>query len=123
MGTEGLPARLVPVRRSSSGGAILRRRKASKKFEVRILDVSMSGASVVARSSLGLAHGHRVEVHLDGDRHFVGRVIRVVPTEDRAWVHYGIVYLEITPPYQDWLNDQAARSREEVTEQNARRAN
>ena len=82
----------------------------------------MSGAIVVAPSSLGLAHGHLVEVHLDGDRHFVGRVIRVVPTEDRAWVHYGIVYVEITPPCQDWLNDQAARTREEVTKQNSRQA-
>ena len=85
-------------------------------------NVSMSGAGILAVPNDSLAPGSPVEVHLDEETYFIGRIKRVLPTLDDAWKFYGILYLEVSPNYQLWLNTIVNYQRVHLTEKSWRKA-
>ena len=100
----GFPALVAPLRKQ--GGSRPRRRpRRFAKVHGLVLDMSLSGASVEAPARLGLAIGGLVEVRIDTDRWFVGRIKRLAPTHDGERVHCGVAYDDISDAYRDWLNE------------------
>ncbi len=69
----------------------------------RIIDVSVSGAAIVAPSSPDLRRGRAVAIRLD-DADAVVRIRRIDDFGDPSWRTYGVEFLETDLAFRDWIN-------------------
>jgi hypothetical protein len=101
---EGFPALVSPVRMNANGDGVRRRRRSAEKHG-RLLDVSLSGANLEAPENLGLLVGGLVEVRIDEDRSFVGRIKRLSLCDDERNVRCGVAYHDMSPGCRAWLHE------------------
>lgn len=117
----------IPVKWSTSRPVKMTRAR-RKQLDTSIMgvgylrNVSMSGAAVVSAHDETLGPGAVVQITLDDSCSFVGRIKRIMKTEDPRWTFYGILYLEVSESYQTWLNTLLNYQRAELTEKTWRRA-
>lgn len=67
--------------------------------------MSLSGASLEAPANLGLLVGGLVEVRIDEDRTFVGRIKRLSLCDDEKSVRCGVAYHDMSPGCRSWLHE------------------
>jgi hypothetical protein len=101
------------------GGQPKRRSRRHSKSDVDhedayLRNVSASGAGIVARADESVASGTAVEVHVDAEASFVGRVRRIVPTTDPGFWFYGVEIAEGTEAFRAWLNSLLDAKRDTV---------
>ena len=101
---DGFPALMAPVRMSADGDGIRRQRRFAKNHG-HVLDMSLSGANLEAPANLGLLVGGLVEVRIDEDRSFVGRIRRLSLCDDERNVRCGVAYHDMSPGCRAWLHE------------------
>ena len=69
----------------------------------RLIDVSVSGAAIVAPASPDLRPGRAVVVRLDGADAVV-RIRRIAEFGDDGWRIYGVEFLDLDLAFRDWIN-------------------
>ncbi len=69
----------------------------------RLLDVSVSGAAIVAPASPDLRVGRAVAIRLDSADALV-RIRRIGDFGDEEWRVYGVEFLESDLAFRDWIN-------------------
>ncbi|UDY36519.1 PilZ domain-containing protein [Dermatobacter hominis] len=69
----------------------------------RLLDVSVSGAAIVAPESPDLRVGRAVAIRLDGADALV-RIRRMADFGQEGWRLYGVEFLESDLAFRDWIN-------------------
>ncbi len=91
-----------------------RRRGSDGPEPAYLRNVSATGAAVVAPNDENLARGAQVRVEVESGAVFVGRVRRVVVTDDPDWAYYGIEFIDETPELREWLREMMEESRGDV---------
>ena len=69
----------------------------------RLVDVSVSGAAIVAPESADLRVGRSVAIRLDGADALV-RIRRIADFGQDGWRLYGVEFLESDLSFRDWIN-------------------
>ena len=69
----------------------------------RVVDVSISGAAIVAPASPQLRRGRPVCIRLD-DADAVVRIRRIEEIGDDDWRLYGVEFVETDLAFRDWVN-------------------
>lgn len=69
----------------------------------RVVDVSISGAAIVAPTSPQLRRGRPVCIRLD-DADAVVRIRRIEEIGDDDWRLYGVEFVETDLAFRDWVN-------------------
>lgn len=69
----------------------------------RLIDVSVSGAAIVAPASSDLRPGRPVVIRLDGADAVV-RIRRIGDVGDDAWRLYGVEFVDLDLAFRDWIN-------------------
>ncbi len=69
----------------------------------RLIDVSVSGAAIVAPASSDLRPGRPVVIRLDGADAVV-RIRRIAEFGDDAWRIYGVEFIDVDLAFRDWIN-------------------
>jgi hypothetical protein len=69
----------------------------------RLLDVSVSGAAIVAPASSDLRVGRAVAIRLDGADALV-RIRRIADLGHEEWRLYGVEFVESDLEFRDWIN-------------------
>lgn len=69
----------------------------------RVLDISVSGAAIVAPSAAELRPGRAVAISLDETDALV-RIRRIDEFGDDGWRIYGVEFLEADLSFRDWIN-------------------
>lgn len=69
----------------------------------RVLDVSVSGAAIVAPAAPELRKGRVVAIRLD-DAEALVRIRRIDAFGEDDWRVYGVELLEADLPFRDWIN-------------------
>lgn len=91
------------VWRAEDEGDRRSRRRGAEPEVGRLLDVSVSGAAVVAPTATELRAGSAVLVQL-GNARAVVRVKRIEDFGDDDWRTYGVEFVETEPEFLDWIN-------------------
>lgn len=69
----------------------------------RMIDVSVSGAAIVAPAATELRPGRAVVIRLD-DAESVVRIRRIVDFGEDGWLLYGVELMESDLVFRDWIN-------------------
>lgn len=69
----------------------------------RLIDVSVSGAAIVAPAATELRPGRAVVIRLD-DAEAVVRIRRIVDFGEEGWLLYGVELTEADLAFRDWIN-------------------
>lgn len=81
-----------------------RRRRRHRDPEVgRLVDISVSGASVVAPAADDIGPGSVVLMQL-GNARAAARIRRVESFDAEGWRIYGVEFVEVSPELLEWVN-------------------